>query len=95
MDTAKTCLITYEKTQNYSGINITGLADEQLQNDDFKMDLMIISAEINISDYINPKTSALIKVVKKSYEKYNENKIFCQLNNNLNDINKLEKLKSL
>lgn len=56
---------------------------------------MIISAEINISDYINPKTSALIKVVKKSYEKYNENKIFSQLNNNLNDINKLEKLKSL
>jgi hypothetical protein len=35
----------------------------------------MISAEIDLSRYINPKTWAFIKVIQKWYSKYEENKI--------------------
>ena len=55
----------------------------------------MISAEMDISKYINCKTSVFIKVLKIWYEKYNENKILWDIKNNLNDELKYEKLKNL
>ena len=54
-----------------------------------------MNCEINISNYLNPKTTAFMKIFKKVYMKNKENKIKSQLNNVLNDPNKLEKIKNL
>ena len=59
----------------YSGVDINGVADELLKDENFLYDLKMISAEIDLSRYINPKTWAFIKVIQKWYSKYEENKI--------------------
>ena len=59
------------------------------------MDLKIISCELDISKYINPKSSAFLKVLKKVYTKHQENEMKKKLDNVLNDPNKLEKIINL
>ena len=66
-----------------------------MKDPDFILDLQIISCEIDMSQYINPKTSALLKVVKKMYQKNKENEIKKQIDNVLNDQIKLDKIKNL
>ena len=66
-----------------------------MSDPDFMMDIKMISCEINASDYINPKSSAFLKIVKKVYQKNQENKIKNQIDNVLNDKNKLEKIINL
>ena len=91
----ETGLRAFEKTAIYSGYDIDGLTNELLQNEDFKLDLDIISCECDISRYINPKTSAFLTVMKTMYQKKNENEIKKQVNNLLNDNDKLDKIKNL
>ena len=75
LNTAKTAIIGYEKLLCYSGIDINGVSNELLNDPNFLYDLQIISCEIDVSRYINPKSAAFINVLQKSYGKYEENKI--------------------
>ena len=95
MDTCKNLLIGYEKVMCYGNINIQGIWDDLLNNPDFIYDLQMISCEIDISKYINPKTSCLLKIVQKSYMKYEENKIINNLENKINSEDILNKLKNI
>ena len=93
--TVSTGLKAIETVSNYSGYDVHGLEDELMKDPDFILDLQIISCEIDMSQYINPKTSALLKVVKKMYQKNKENEIKKQIDNVLNDQIKLDKIKNL
>ena len=84
-----------ETISNYSGYDVTGLEYELMNDPNFLLDLQIIQAEVDISKYINPKVSALLKVVKKMYQKNKENEIKKQMDNVINDKEKLEKIKNL
>ena len=46
-----------------------------MNDPDFIIDLQIISCEVDISKYVNPKTSAILKIIKKSNEINQQNKI--------------------
>jgi len=50
-----------------SGYDVSGLTDDLYSDPQFIYDLQIISCELDISKYINPKTSVLLKVVRKAY----------------------------
>ena len=65
----------FETLSNYSGYDITGVTNDLMKDDDFLMDLKIISCEIDVSKYISPKSSAFLKIVKKVYMKNQENKM--------------------
>jgi len=95
IDTAKNILVGYEKVLCYSGIDIKGVSEELLNNPDFIYDLQMISCEIDISRYINPKTSAFMKVVQSSYYKYEQNNIINKFNEKINNDDVLNKLKIL
>lgn len=56
MDCAKNALIGYEKILCYSGVDISGFSHDILQNEEFIYDLKCISAEIDMTKYINNKT---------------------------------------
>ncbi len=84
-----------ETISTYSGYDVSGLTEDLMKDEDFLIDLEIISAETNLSNYINPKQSAFLKVVKRMYMKNKENKIKKDYENVLNDKDKLEKIKNL
>ena len=79
----------------YSGYDINNLEQELMNDPSFVQDLQILQCEIDLSKYINPRTSVLLKVVKKCYTLQNENKMKKQINNVLNDKDKIEQLKNL
>jgi hypothetical protein len=85
----------FETISTYSGYDITGLTNELLNDPEFQMDLKIISCELDISKYVNPKTSAFLKVLKKVYTKHQQNEMNKKLNNVFNDKDKLEKIINL
>ncbi len=91
----ETGLRGFETITKYSGYNIDGLTDELLKDNEFIMDLQMISCEIDMSKYLNPKSSALIKVFKTAYKLNKENEIKSNFNNILNDKDKLDKIKNL
>jgi hypothetical protein len=91
----ETGLRTMETFCNYTNFDITGTTDELMNDPEFLYDLKLMSCEINMTDYINPKSSCFMKIMKKVYVKNNENKIKKQLNNVINDPNKLEKIINL
>ena len=66
-----------------------------MKDKDFLMDLKIISCEVDISKFINLKSSAFLKIMKATYQKNQENKIKKQLDDVLNDKNKLDKIINL
>jgi hypothetical protein len=88
-------LKSIEMVSNYSGYDVTGVTDDLMNDPEFLMDLKIIQCEIDMSKYINPKTSAFMKVVKSIYIKNKENQIAKQMDNVLNDPDKLDKIKNL
>jgi len=85
----------FETISNYSGYDITGVANELMNDPDFLIDLKILSCEIDISRYVNVKTSVFLKLIKKTYSKHQENNIKKQLDNVLNDKNKIDKILNL
>ena len=61
----------------------------------FQYDLEIISCETDLTQYINPKTSVLIKILKTAYVKHKTNSINKKMNKVIDDPNLLEKLNNL
>ena len=95
MTVATNGLIGAEQICKLSGYDVTGLTDELLNDQDFIMDLQIISCEVDLSKYISPKTSALMKVIHKSYEINQKNVIKNNIDTFSNDKDKIEKLMNL
>jgi hypothetical protein len=95
MNTVNVGLKGIETISTYSGYDITGLTEEIMKDEDFLLDLKIISCELDISKYINPKSSAFIKLVKKIYSKNQENKIKNEMNKVINNPDKIEKILNL
>lgn len=95
MDCAKNALIGYEKVLCYSGIDINGFSDEILKNEEFIYDLKCISAEIDMTKYINNKTWAFLKVFQNSYLSYEKNKIIKNIDQKFNNDDVLNKIKNI
>ena len=77
---------------NIFNIDIKGGYKELSKDPEFQLDLLMISSEIDISKYINPKSTVFIKLMKQYYMLYNMNKVKKQINNNIKeeDIDKLK-----
>ena len=84
-----------ETISKYSGYDVDGLEKELMQDQDFILDLQIISCEVDISKYINPRSSAFLKVVRRMYMLNQQNEIKKQLDTVLNDKNKIDEIKNL
>ena len=84
-----------EMVGKYSGYDVTGLENDLMHDPEFIMDLQIISCEIDLSKFVSPQKSAILKVIKKAYEKNTENKVKNTMTNVLNDKNKLDKILNL
>ena len=84
-----------EQISCYSGYDVKGLTDDLMNDNEFKTDLLIISCEINTSAYINTKTSALLKIMKKAYMKNKINTVESKINIFSNNATLLEKMKNL
>ena len=84
-----------EMISNYSGYEVSGLEQQLLHDEDFKIDLQILSCELDISKFINVKSSCLMKIVKTMYSINNEHKMKNQINIVLNDEQKLQELINL
>jgi len=95
MHVAETSLRGFENISKYSGYDVSGLTDELLNDPDFIIDLQIISCEVDVSKFVNPKTSAIFKVIKKSYEMNQKNKVNGLINDVMNNKDKLEKIINL
>jgi len=84
-----------EAVSNYSGYDVSGLENELMNDENFIMDLQIISCELDLSKYLNPKSSCFLKIIKKMYVLNAKNK----MNKTINDINTnkdlLNKIKDL
>ena len=85
----------FENISKIAGYNIDGLTEELMKNPDFRLDLDIISCEIDMSKYINPKTSAFIQVVKQAIIQNKKYEIKSKLDNLFNDPSKIDLLKNL
>ena len=95
MNVIENSLRGLEKVSFYSGYNIDGITDDLMADNDFMMDLQIISCEVDISKYVNCKTSALLKLFRKCYQKNTENEIKNKINNVINDKDKLQQIINL
>jgi hypothetical protein len=95
IDTCKNLLVGYEKLMVYSGINLKGISEDLMNDPSFIYDIQILSCEVDISKYINPKTSCLFKILQSSYMKYEQNKIIENLENKINNDDVLNKLKNI
>ena len=77
------------------GYDLTNLETELFNDPDFLLDMNIISCELDLSKYLNPKSSCFLKLVRKMYVLNAKNK----MNKTINDINTnkdlLEKIKNL
>jgi hypothetical protein len=78
-----------EMVSNYSGYDVEGLEKYLMNNDDFNTDLQILSCELDISKYVNIKSSCFLKLIKGMTLINQENKIKKQLNNVINDEEKI------
>ena len=96
MNLSQIALKGIETISNYSGYDVSGLEQELMNDESFIMDIQIISCELDISKYINPKTSAFIKVIRKMHMINKQNQMkqtINNLNNNPNILNKINELK--
>ena len=77
----------------YSGYDVSGLEEQLMSDPDFILDLQIIAAETDLSKYLNPRSSAFLKVVKKMYMLNTQNKMkktISDINENKDLINKIK-----
>jgi len=82
LSSVESVLRTIENVASIMKIDITGSANELLQNEDFMHDLKMASCEINISEYITPQRSLFMRGLTVYYKNYYSNK----LKNKINDI---------
>ena len=75
--------------------DVEGVSDELMKDESFRYELKILSSEIDISQYLNPRNAVILKVVKAFYLQNKKNKIKKDFNNILNNKEKLEEIKNL
>ena len=92
---SSTILKGIEKIACYSGYDVENLEQELMKNPEFIYDLNILQCEIDVSKYINSKSSVFLKIVRKMYTLQQENKIKSQVNEIINNEDILEKVKNL
>lgn len=61
-------------------VDIEGGYDELQRNPEFQLDLLMVASEIDISQYLDPKTSLFLLLLKEYYSRYSINKIKNKLN---------------
>ena len=84
-----------ETVSIYSGYDVSGLEQELMTDPDFIMDLQILSCELDISKYLNPKSSCFLKIIKKAYMLNTQNKMknsLSKINDNKDLLNKIKEL---
>ena len=83
-------LSIYETVLVSLNVDISGFADDIRKNEDAQIALKMMSCEINLTDYIDPKKTILYYIVTGSIKKFQENKnkkmIEQKINNNNNVI---------
>ena len=84
-----------EQVSVFSGYDVTGMANELLQDPSFIYDINLISCECDLTAYINPKTSAIIKVFKTAYMKHKINNMNKQINKVVDNKDLLEQMKNI
>lgn len=80
---------------NYLNYDISGLEQSLKDDKEFQLDLRIISSEVDLSRYLNPKSQLFIKLIRKCYMINQENKIKKTINSVINDQDKLDLIKNL
>lgn len=90
-----TSLIGLEKISGYLNYNVDGLTNDLIKDPSFQYDMKILSCEIDMSRYINTKSSMFIKVVKKMYEKQKENQMKEEINKIIDNEEVLQKIKNI
>jgi hypothetical protein len=67
-----------------------------LSNDvEFQLDLKIIASELDMSKYVNYKSQAFMKLIRKAYMIHQENEAKKVVNNVLNNPDKLNEIINL
>ena len=84
-----------EKISNYVGFDLNGLTDELMQDSNFQLDLQIISCETDLTAYVNPRSSAFLKILRKAYEVNQRNEIENKIKNVINDKDKFDRINNL
>jgi len=59
-------------SKNVLGINLDGSYAELKKEPEFQFDLLMVASEIDVSKYINPKTSLLAQLGLKYWNKFKE-----------------------
>jgi len=88
-------LIGLEKISSYCNYNVEGLTNDLMKDESFLYDLKIIQCEVDVSRWINPRSSAFLKVIKKMYMKNQENEIKNQINKVINNEDVINKIKNI
>ena len=84
-----------ETISTYCNFNVKGLTEELMNDPQFQLDLKIISCETDLTKYINPRSSAFLKVVKTMYQINSKNELEDKIKNVINDPNKFERINNL
>jgi len=93
-NTLEVAATTFEKFASlYFAIDFNGCYAELKQNPEFEMDLLMVASEIDINQYINPKTSLFMHIIKSYYMKYAENKMQTQMSTQNINPEKLQEFK--
>ena len=71
-------------------IDVQGVSDELFKDEDFRTDLLMVSQELNISNYLTPKRSLFLRTLQKYYVRFSENKIKNQMKTNLEEIKEVK-----
>ena len=82
-------LSVYETVLVSLNVDITGFADDLRKNEDAQIALKMISCEVDLSKYIDPKKTILYYIITGSIKKFQENKnkkLIEQKVNNSNNI---------
>ena len=87
----ETILYSYEKGMKYTGINLDGITSQLMNDPDFMYDVQMLSCEVDLTSYLNPKTNILLKIAQQSYILYSKNKMEDKLNELLEGVKLQEK----
>ncbi len=70
----------------YTGVNLEGITSILMNDQDFMYDVNMLSCEVDLTIYLNPKTNILLKIAQQSYILYNKHKMEDKLNELLSDV---------
>ena len=90
-----TSIIGLEKVSGYLGYHVDNLSQDLMKDESFQYDLKILQCEVDISRYINIKSSCFLKIIKTMYIKNQEYEMKNSLDKVINDENIINKIKDL